>query len=350
MQTGQANGQTQLAYSRWPRLPFTLACAEISADPIPLALVTRLDALQRLAIETRDQLELLRRESARVAHALTPPRPPLEPKPSRTQPLITAPKRPALADEGACMRMFLLGTFQLQANGRVVTRWPSRKSRMLLAYLAAERNRLVPKDVLIELFWPDFSLARGSNNLSIAIHQIRTTLKELVPGGDRVVRVDQGLYGLNQTLVSWVDLHEFRQHLSAARLALQRGDKSAARQYFLAAVDLYRGDFLESDPYDEWTLEPRRSSAAAFARALAWLAGDAAASNDWEGVLDYAGEIVRRDPCDEEGHRWLITAYWQLGKPARALQQYQLCSERLAEDLGASPSEETWRLCSEFRG
>jgi len=350
MHTAEANGQTQVAYSPWPSLPFTLACAEISADPIPLALVTRLDALQRLAIETRNQIELLRRESARVAHVLTLPRPPSGRRQSRTQSPITAPSRPTLADERACLRMFLLGTFQLQADGKAVTRWPSRKSRMLLAYLAAERNRLVPKDVLVELFWPDFSVARGSNNLSIAIHQIKTTLKKLMPGVGHVVRVDQGLYGLDQTVVGWVDLHEFRQHLSDARLALQRRDRGAARQRFLAAVDLYRGDFLDSDLYDEWTVEPRRSSTAAFARALAWLAGDAAASNDWERVLDYAGEIVRRDPCDEEGHRWLMTAYWQLGKRAHALQQYQLCSERLLEDLGASPSEETRRLFSEFRG
>lgn len=133
-----------------------------------------------------------------------------------------------------------------------------------------------------------------------------------------------------------VDLHEFQQHLSDARSALQRQDRGIARQRFLAAVDLYRGDFLESDLYEEWTVEPRRSYSAAFARALAWLAGDAAQSKDWERVLDYAGEIVRREPCDEEGHRRLMTAYWQLGRRARALHQYQLCSARLLEDLGVA--------------
>lgn len=206
MQAREANSRDATIPSSWRSLPFTLLSADVSADPLPPALATRLDALQQLAAETRNQVELLRRESARVAHILTAA---WSPASRSTRSLTQAPTAGPVADADwlpsrlrlaggkACLRMFLLGTFEVHADGKAVTRWPSRKSRMLLAYLAAEQNRLVPKDVLIELFWPDFSLPRGSNNLSIAIHQIRTTLKELVPGGSHVVRVEQGLYGLD---------------------------------------------------------------------------------------------------------------------------------------------------------
>lgn len=202
----------------------------------------------------------------------------------------------------------------------------------------------MPKDVIIELFWPDFSSRRASNNLSIAIHQIRASLRELVPAGSRGVCVQQGLYGLDRGLAWWVDVHEFQRHVSQARKALQRQNTDLARQELAAAVDLYRGDFLESDPYEEWATEPRRFYGADYSRSLAWLAADAAERSDWSRVLDYAGRIVRRDPCDEQGHRWLMTTHWQLGNRVQALLQYRTCSERLMEEMGVQPSEETQKL------
>lgn len=330
-------------YSYWPAIPFPLSISATKAGPSGPALASRLSLLEELALETRGELEPLRRQVTEILIVLA----------SRPTPVAAAYESPARSLSGrgnGHLRFYLFGTFELWAGDKALTHWPSRKSRMLLAYLTMEKNRLLPKDVLVELFWPDSSLSRGSNNLSIAIHQIRTALKELLPGGTHGVRVWQGLYGLDQTLVGWVDLHEFQRSLSDARIALQRRDRGAARRHLLAAVDLYRGEFLESDPYEEWTVEPRRSNAAALGRALAWLAGDAAESKDWERVLDYAREIVRREPCDEEGHRWLMTAYWQLGKRAHALLQYQMCSERLVNDLGVQPSEETQKLFLKIRG
>lgn len=346
MQAGEVNSRAATVPSAWPSLPFALSLADVPADPLPPALVTRLDALQQLAVETRNQIDLLRRESARVARVITSSWPPApHSKQSLAYTPAASPGKDGAPDaEEARLTIFLLGTFEAGAKGKVVIHWPSRKSRLLLAYLALEQNRFVPKDVLIELFWPEFPPSRGSNNLSIAVHQVRSTLKKLAPGGDHILRVEQGLYGLEPTLVGWVDLHEFQRLLSEARLALRCQDRDVARERFLAAVNLYRGDFLESDLYEEWTAEPRRTTSAALARALAWLASDAAQRKDWERVLDHAGEIVRREPCDEEGHRLLITAYWQLGKRAHALRQCQACSERLLEDLGAEPSEETQSL------
>jgi DNA-binding SARP family transcriptional activator len=102
-------------------------------------------------------------------------------------------------------------------------------------------------------------------------------------------------------------------------------------------------------PYEEWTMEPRRAYGSSYAR-LAWLAGDAADSRDWPSLLDYATRITERDPCAEEGHRWLMTAQWHLGNRAQALLQYRICSERLMEELDVQPSEETQRLFLSMKG
>lgn len=336
---GLAAAPPRVAYST---LPFPLPGTTLAPDSSLAVVIDQLDVLQRLASETRSEIDVLRRESAEVLRRMT-----------SSFPTVDAPSAPA--DEGRAVgepgvRFYLFASFEIRAGGQSVTRWTSRKSRLLLAYLAMDAKRLVPKEALIELFWPESPLERGSNNLSIAIYHIRAWLKELRPTGDHGICVRQGLYGLDPDAPFWVDVGEFRARLSRGRSSLQRGDREAARRDLAAAIELYRGDLLESDPYEEWTVEPRRTLGEAYRWAVARLAADAAEGSDWPAVEDYAKKIEQRDACDEEAHRWLIRAYWQTGRRSQALLQYRTCSERLRKELGVSPSAETEELMLALNG
>jgi DNA-binding SARP family transcriptional activator len=336
---GFAPAAPRMSYST---LPFSLASVAPGPEP-PLALVIgRLDLLQQLARDTRNEIDLLRRESAEVLRRVT-----------TSFAAVDAPAAPAAEERAVVepgLRFHLLGSFEIRAGGRAVTHGASRKPRLLLAFLAMDAKRLVPREVLIEQFWPESPVERGGNNLSIAIHHIRAWLRGLEPTGNDGICVRQGLYGLDPDAPFWVDVEEFRSNLSRGRSSLRQGDRDAARQHLAAAIDLYRGDFLESDPYEEWTVEPRRTFAEAYRWALAWLAAAAADGSDWLAVVDYAKRIEQRDPCDEEAHRWLIRAYWQTGRRSQALLQYRTCAERLREELGVSPSDETEELMLAVNG
>jgi DNA-binding SARP family transcriptional activator len=328
-------------------LPFVLLesapapAATFESDSLSL-LLDRLDVLRDLALETRRDLDLLRRESAQILVDLgalaTRASNPSEPE----QPASSKPAADKLA-------IHLLGSFEVRFGGRVLSAWPSKKARLLLAYLALEPGRLAPKDVLVELFWPGASLARGSNNLSIAVHQLRSALKEALRDETHGIIVQQGLYGLDPE-TAWVDVQEFRSLMTKARPSLEKGDGDRVREYLTAAQALYRGDFLESDPYEEWAEEPRRSLSMLLGRALAWLAEDAAANRDWQKVLDWSGRMFQRDVCDEAGYRWSMLAYWRTGNRVKALQQYELCVRQLEAELGARPAEETYQLYQRIRG
>ena len=321
-------------------LPFVLGALPIVQEDLRmLAILQRLDALQELAVESRRDLDTLRRLSSEVLHAVKAPQG-LERGESRVNPQ---------AGDAGPLRLRLLGSFEVRVNERPVSQWPSKKARLLLAYLAIEPGRLVPKDILIDLLWPDAAPERGSNNLSIAVHQIRATLAKIEPPSAQAIVVRHGLYGLNKALVS-VDLWEYQELLTAARRSLDRKDKTAARASLMRAVDLCQGEFLESDPYEEWTAEPRRSWNAAHNQALAWLATEASVAADWPMVLDVAGRILQRERCDEAGHRWLMLAHWKTGKRPQALQQYRLCEELLQAELAVEPSEETRRLYAAILG
>jgi DNA-binding SARP family transcriptional activator len=324
-----------------PRLPFALyATAREAAAPAEVTV--RLDQLAQLMAATLSEIESLRRENVDLVRALSAT-PRLGPRPRQATCEET--------EKDAPLCFYLFGTFEVRApDGRSLTQWNSRKARAVLAYLVTDPRRGVPKETLIELFWPDAPPARGANNLSIAVHQIRRWLGEFQPSEERGIRVRQGLYGIENGADCWVDAVEMRRLLDAAGTALRNGDRDTARRQTMAAVELYRGGFLESDPYEEWAMAPRREHAEAFKRALAWLTGDCIAAGDWTSVVQHAGRMLEHDACDEEAHRAVMLAAWRTGKRPQALRQFELCASELRSALGVQPSAATQALYREIKG
>src|SRR5438477_11144789 len=56
---------------------------------------------------------------------------------------------------GTLWRTQLFGGLRAEQEGRVVTRFRTQKAASLLAYLAYHRQRSHPREVLIELLWPE---------------------------------------------------------------------------------------------------------------------------------------------------------------------------------------------------
>ena len=292
--------------------------------------------------QTRDEVSALRRLNARLLEIVEGDR-------ARTS--AAASEQPAEPSGAPELSIRLLGAFEVRAAERAVQGWRSRKARQLLAYLALEPDRPVARETLIETFWPESEPSRGGNNLSIAVHHVRTRLAEILArsDGSRGVSVQQGLYRLDPEFEWRVDAVEFRRHVAAGRAALRSERDDDARAELEAALSHYGGDLLESDLTEEWTQDPRQALAGLFEWAAGWLATDAAGRQDWQRVVHYGQLIVGRDPGDEAGHRWLIRAYATLGNRSQALRQYQACEQRLREEFGVPPSDETRALIEELR-
>jgi LuxR family maltose regulon positive regulatory protein len=324
-----------------PELPFVLQSLPIGlADPRIDAILHKLDSLLDSLSSSRLEMESLRQISLQVLQAV---------KSARAERAVPhdAPETEA-AVSSLPLQLRLLGPFEARVNDVAIRDWPSKKARLLLAYLALERGRMVPKDALIELFWPDTRLERGSNNLSIAVHQLRSMLARIDARLAQAMIVRQGLYGLDHSIVH-ADVWDLRASLAEARPYLERQDTDAARVRLVRAVSLCPGELLESDLYEDWLVEPRRWLSAAYLQALAWLASEASQRSDWASVLDFAARIVQRERCDEPAHRWLMQAHARMGNRSQALHQYQVCVENLMSDLGVDPTEETRRAYARIR-
>ncbi len=319
-------------------LPFTLEASYAGHDgDLMRTILSRLDRLQAISELSQVELTNLREVNGEILKQVRQPY--VTPRPH------DPPVREVAGEQK--LTVSLIGPFEAWVGDQKVTSWPGRKARLLLAYLALEKGRVVPKDVLIELFWPGARSDRGANNLSIAVHQIRSRLADISPEAAKAVTVRQGLYSIDPEELS-VDLWDLQSHLDQARRSLERDDRPALRYHLREAVSLYRGELMASDPYEEWTMEPRRILSASCYQALAWLATEAASQRDWPAVIDFATQILRRDACDENAHRMIVNAHLMMGNRSLALQQYRACVEVLDRELRVQPDAETLRLGKEL--
>jgi len=210
----------------------------------------------------------------------------------------------------------------------------SRKARTLLKVLVVARGAPVPAERLADVLWRDDPPARPLDQVGVLVSRLRGVL-----GADRLLRSDGG-YSLD---VSWLDLDELAARTTEAVEALAADRVGAARAAAHAALALARGPVLP-DEDGEWVEGVRTLAAAHVQTARRVAAEGAARAGDHLGAVAAAEVALAHDAYDEATLRILMRAHVAAGRPASALAAYVRVRERLAEDLGVSPTAETEAL------
>jgi Bacterial transcriptional activator domain len=139
-----------------------------------------------------------------------------------------------------------LGRFSAMLNDVPVEGWPGARSRSLCKYLLPHREPGVPRDVLMETFWPNSAPEAARNSLHVAVHGLRRTSRAAsdIP----VVVHDGGIYTLHPDLRVWIDTEEFERCFEAGQRLEAAGDLAGATADYETAVTLYHGEFVAEEP------------------------------------------------------------------------------------------------------
>jgi len=257
----------------------------------------------------------------------------------------------AVLPAAACapsVQVYLLSPFRVFVNDRAVDDWPPGKGKSIFKYLATHRSQPVPRDVLMDVFWPGAGQEAARNNLNVAIYGLRKALA-LVDPDAAFVLFRQGCYQLNPGMQLWIDAEAFVDHLHRAQVAEQRGDAAGAIADYRVAQALYRNALLEEDRYEEWPVVQRRSLQADFVRVLQRLCAHYFDAGDFEACVGVCTRMLEVDRCDEDAHRRLMRCYSRMGHAHLALRQYHFCVDALARDLKLIPGPQTVALFQAIR-
>lgn len=228
---------------------------------------------------------------------------------------------------------------------QVVTRFRSQKYGALLAYLAFYRGHSHPRDVLIELIWPDSpSIEAGRHRLSLALSSLRAQFEPPgTPAGSLIV-ADRLSVELNPDAYS-SDVQQFEEALRLAARATD--DENRRLQHLTEAADLYGGQLLPGY-YDDWVLREGERLRERYLESLQRLVPLLERRGDLPGAIQYARQAVNADRSREDAHTDLLRVLLAAGQKAEALRQWREMERALEEELGEEPGPASRQLLREI--
>ena len=235
------------------------------------------------------------------------------------------------------MRVWLLGGFRVSVNSRLIAEHGRRlrKAAALVKLLALAPNHRLHREQVMELLWPDSARRAASNNLRKVLYATRRALDRAE--GSRYLASHDEQLALCPDGDLWVDVEAFKE---AAATAGRAKDPAAYR----AALDLYEGDLLPEDRYEEWAEGRRQELRRLCLSLLVGLAGLYEERGEHERGIEPLQSAAAEEPTLEEAYAGLMRLYALLGREAEALAQYERLREALSAWLGTEPGSATRRL------
>ena len=256
------------------------------------------------------------------------------------------PDRPA-ARAGPVMTARLLGRFTIAVDGEMVDTHSSRRTRNILAYLLTNRRVPVPRDVLMDVFWPNAEEGAARNSLHVTLTGARNALSARCP--EPILQRTFDAYGIADSVDVWVDVEEFENRCRAGLQAERNGDLERAVGCYELASQLYDGDFLADDPYADWAAPTRDTLQLLAMDVQSRLVELYAQRGDHAAALQLGRWLLASDPCNERVHRRLMSCFARTGRGHLALDQYQRCSDALWQAFRVRPGPETRALYDRLR-
>ena len=236
--------------------------------------------------------------------------------------------------------------FEVRSDKKKITEWHSSKAKSIMQCLMTRPREPISRDSIMEALWPEHSPKTAGNNLKVAIHSLKKTLNYLLDQKENFpcILFLQDSYLINPEIDLWLDVEQFEQHWAMGRRLEREGNLTAAIKEFESAEALYQGDYLEDEPYDEWTLLRRETLKDAYLFILDKLSDHAMITNDYENCIMLCQKILAKDPCCEGAYRLLIRCCSRLGNKNRSLRWYDICYKTMLAELDIAPDQDTVTL------
>ena len=210
-----------------------------------------------------------------------------------------------------------------------------RKARGLIKLLALAEGYRLHREQAMDLLWPDLGKKAASNSLRNALHTARKVIDPAA--GSRYLASEDGFLLLCPEGELWVDVDAFERAAATARRA-----KDPAT--YRAATDLYGGDLLPEDHFEEWAQDRRNGLRQLYLALLIELAEIYEGRGEYAPAVEALRMATYEEPALEETHTSLMRLHALSGRPERALAQYERLRDALQRDIGTRPTEATRRL------
>ena len=215
----------------------------------------------------------------------------------------------------------VLGPLQVVKEGRLLP-LGGLKQRGLLALLLLDRNRVVPRDRLVDVLWGESPPASAANSTQIYVSKLRRLLGDGETAGAGAIVTEPPGYRL-RVPPGELDADRFERLIAEGSEALRAGEAERARETFADALTLWHGP-----PFADFTAEPfAQAEIARLEQLRLWALEQRNEAQLSLGrhaeVLAELPTLIDKHPLEEALRAQLIVALYRSGRQADALAAYQ---------------------------
>lgn len=208
----------------------------------------------------------------------------------------------------------MFGGLAFRGSGTAITRFRTKKTAELLAFLAYHPRTNHTREALVELLWPNGDSSLGRQNLSTALSSLRRQLEPPGTEPESVLVADRANVSLRSEALE-TDVRDFEAHLNRAGKLHDDASKIGEIE---SAIEIYRGPLLP-DLHEEWIVFERERLHEEYCGALTRL------SRWWRslGRLDTAISLARKalaaEPLFDEHYKSLVELLEESGDHRSAI-------------------------------
>ena len=241
------------------------------------------------------------------------------------------------------LEVYGLGQFYIKLGSKKIKErhWKSKKTLKLFKLLLINHDREINSEQIVEKIWPTKSLSKGVKRVYDTIYQLRKLLDD-EQKESYIVKSPQG-YSLNDSKNYWFDWNEFSSIYRKYKNFDLDKDLSENKLYqaieeLESAMNLYQGDFMKNDRYEQWIELPRIHYREIMLNIIMLLAKMFYKLHNTDKALQYLESGIEEEPYREDFYLLAMKILHHEDRCWKVAFLYKKCKETLERELGISPS------------
>ena len=231
------------------------------------------------------------------------------------------------------LEFHVLGDLGITWNTQDISRRLSRKSNVLLLYLALHRDQTFPREVLAQTFWNNSQTRSARYNLRHALWHIKKVI-----GGNSPIHTEQTSCRLSRKIRVESDYHR----LETCHRNLDAMETSEIED----AIALYKGGFSsnvtlhQASEVNDWLFYMNSCAERLLFEATEYLALRYRKNGVPGRAIGHYEKLLQINPYHEKFHLALMESHLECRDPARAMEVFEKCKRLLRDELGTAPQKE----------
>lgn len=233
-----------------------------------------------------------------------------------------------------------LGKFVLKIGPRIVSdeEWKTKKAKGILEVLLLNKSKVVSRDRLMEIFWPESDKKAAALSLRVALYELKKVLLRYdvsLDATDGLIKENAFGLEIQESDSIKTDIDKFLQLYSKLKKTFTDTFDNKYRIGILEKMtSIYKGTLLEDEMYEDWIFFERETLNTIYIDAATKLASIYLEESDFDKAEMLLLKLLSMDRYNEEAVLHLIRLYILTNRRGHAVNFYSSFKKRLEGELG----------------